>query len=374
MIKNNVAKSIYIHIPFCAKICYYCDFTKMIPQRVDDYIDALIEELNLRVNLDVEFETIYIGGGTPSILTTQQWNRLFKFLNQIKLSSNYEFSVEGNVETFTQDKLEFLFKNRVNRLSVGMQTLNDRLLKIINRDHNKLMFLNFLNLAKKIGFNQINVDLMFALPSQTLEEVQEDLNEMLSLKLTHVSIYSLILEKNSVFYKMRNKYNFVSEEEEFKMYELVLNVLKNNGYKHYEISNFCLNNEYSKHNLVYWEAKNYIGCGLGASGYLNNVRYENTKNINTYIKSSNNLEIISTQTEILNENDLKNEYMLLGLRKLTGISISEYKQRFKSDLLKDFKTQLHQLKVDNLIEIQCDIIRLSSKGLYVANDVFEKFI
>lgn len=373
MIKNK-AKSIYIHIPFCSRICYYCDFTKMIPQRVDDYLDALILEMKQRIDLNTTYETIYIGGGTPSVLTIEQFKKLFTFLDNVKLVEDFEFSVEGNVESFDVKKLEYLFSKRVNRLSVGMQTLNNKLLKIINREHTKEMFIDFLQSAKEVGFEHINVDLMFALPSQSLEEVQNDLNEIKSLNLKHVSIYSLILEEKSVFYQNAHKYEFVDEELEYKMYDLVLEFLKNNDFNHYEISNFCKGDDVSKHNLVYWDAKNYIGCGLGASGYIGNCRYDNTKSIQKYIESCGNLKQITQSEEFLTLEDMKKEFILLGLRKINGINIYDYTKRFNADIFVDFGQTINQLVEIGLLDIQCDIIRLSSKGLFVANDVFEKFI
>lgn len=346
----------------------------MIPQRVDSYIDALVKEMKQKINLNQVYETIYIGGGTPSILSLDQLKKLFNFINDIKFEKNYEFSFEGNVESFDLEKLKFLYENRVNRISVGMQTLNNRLLKIINREHDKEMFINFLKQAQSVGLFKINVDLMFALPSQTLEEVKQDLQEILKLNLNHVSIYSLILEENSVFNKLKEKYDFVSEKQEYLMYEEVLKFFKENDYKQYEISNFCKNNEMSKHNLIYWNAKEYVGCGLGASGFINNIRYENIKNINMYIENVNDENKISIIKEKLSKLDLKKEFILLGLRKLDGISKKEYQVRFNSELEKDFEMELNSLQNQKLIKIKYDIIKLSSKGLFVANDVFEKFI
>lgn len=346
----------------------------MVPQRVDNYIEALILEMRQRVDYNETYDTIYIGGGTPSILTLKQLQVLFKELNKIKLSAQYEFSFEGNVESFSEDKVAFLYQNRVNRLSVGMQTLNNRLLKIINREHTENSFIDFINYSKKIGFEKINVDLMFALPSQTIAEVEQDLVKIKNLNLDHVSIYSLILEENSVFYKNRDKYNFVSEEEEYKMYQLVLNKLKEYGFEHYEISNFCKNKKYSQHNLIYWDAKQYYGLGLGASGFINNLRYENTKNINNYITNVNKINEISKIVEVLSVSDLKAEFVLLGLRKIAGFSIGAYHQKFGSSVLIDFAKEIKFLQQNELIVVEYDIIKMSAKGLFVANDVFEKFI
>lgn len=245
------AKSIYIHIPFCTKICSYCDFTKLIPQRVDEYIDALVNELQNKVDLSIIYETVYFGGGTPSVLNLEQLEKLFNFINKIKISKNYEMTFEANVESLNYEKLNFLYNNKVNRLSIGMQTLDNKLLKIINRDHTKEDFIKILKTANEIGFDNINIDLMFALPSQTMEMLNNDLEQIIDLNVKHISSYSLILEENTVFYKLRDKYNFIDEEEEYKMFEKVMNFFKEKGFVQYEVSNYCKEGYASKHNNTY---------------------------------------------------------------------------------------------------------------------------
>lgn len=367
-------KSIYIHIPFCSKICFYCDFTKMIPQRVDDYVNALVLELEKRIDFGNKYETIYFGGGTPSILTVEQLEKIFNVLNKLELEPNYEITFEGNVESFTKEKLEYLKNNRVNRISVGMQTLNNDLLKIINREHTKEMFISFLNDCKIVGLESVNIDLMFALPNQTMDDLNKDLEQIFELNINHLSIYSLILEENSVFGKNYKKYKFADEDLEYEMYNHVINTLKLNGYDHYEVSNFAKVGYESKHNMMYWDTKEYYGCGLGASGYVDDVRYENVKNINTYIEKSSSLDEISNVVEILDIEAKKKEFILVGLRKLKGIKKSEYQKRFNSSIDIDFKEVLESLENEKLICRNYDIIRLSSNAIFVANDVYEKFI
>lgn len=346
----------------------------MIPQRVDDYIDALIREMENRIDFEQTYKTIYFGGGTPSLLNIKQLEKLFTLINKIKLEENYEITFEGNVESFSFEKLDFLYKNRVNRISVGMQTLSNRLLKIINREHTKEMFIDFLSDTKKAGFESVNIDLMFALPDQSMEELKSDLDQIMTLNINHISIYSLILEDNSVFGKMKDKYNFVDEELEYKMYDYVIKFLKENGYDHYEVSNFSKNGYESKHNLTYWDAAQYYGCGLGASGYIDNVRYENVKSITKYIENSSNLDVISTEIETLTIEEQQKEFILLGLRKLHGFSVNEYKLRFGEDIDVKFKHVLDDLISKKLISRNCDIISLASNAIFVANDVYEKFI
>lgn len=367
-------KSIYIHIPFCARICFYCDFTKMIPQKVDEYIDALVIELNQKIDLEQTYETIYFGGGTPSILSLKQLEKIFNVIKKVKLVKDYEISFEGNVESFTYEKLDYLYKNGVNRISMGMQTLDNQILKIINRDHTKEMFFEVINNAKKIGFKNINVDMMFALPNQKFEQIQYDLEQLVKLDINHISSYSLILEENSVFYKNKEKYQFLDNETEYKMYEYVMDYLKQHGYEQYEVSNYGKNGNYSKHNMVYWDAKHYIGCGLGASGFENNIRYTNTKSINLYIKNINSGLNIITEEEKLDLDDLKQEFMILGLRKTNGVSKQEFFNRFNQDIYDYFGMEIEKLKKLCLITDRNDIIKVSSKAIFVANDVYAEFI
>ncbi len=356
--------SIYIHIPFCDNLCSYCDFTKVLNYQkfTDKYLDVLELEVQ-RYYKNEKIKTLYVGGGTPSTLSISQLSRLFEIIKIFDLDSECEITFEMNIESTTVDKLKLLYQNGVNRLSFGVQTFSDELLTNINRFHTKSEVINVINSAKKIGFNNISIDLMFNLPNQTLNDVIIDLEQFLQLGLTHISIYSLILEEKSVF-------GFKQLEVDYDNFDLwyykIKDVLEKNNYIHYETSNFAKQGYSSKHNLVYWNCQNYYGFGLGASSYLNNNRLENTTSITKYL----NKEFDKACTK-LSKLDLMQEFMFLGLRKTDGIKISEFEKKFNEDIFKVFNFE----NIDKeLIVISEDVIRLSSKGLVRANDVLINFV
>lgn len=315
-------KSAYIHIPFCKTICSYCDFCKMFynEELVDIYLLELEKEIKENYKGET-LETLYIGGGTPSSLNVKQLNKLLNIIKIFKLEENYEFTVECNIESITKETLELLYKNKVNRLSIGIQTFNEKYLKFLNRNHTKKEILKKINIAKNLGFENINIDLMYAFPNETLKELEEDIDEFLKLNVEHISTYSLIIEPHTKLYidKIKN----IDEDLDRKMYDLICKKLKENNYNHYEISNFSKENYESKHNLTYWNNNNYYGFGCGASGYIDNIRYDNTRNIQEYIKENyvKNKEILSKNIEIENE-------FILGLRKIKGINIDEFNKKY----------------------------------------------
>ncbi|MFV0498523.1 MAG: radical SAM family heme chaperone HemW [Bacilli bacterium] len=356
--------SVYVHIPFCDKLCNYCDFTKVLnySKFVDKYLDALENEMK-SVYLGEKIRTIYIGGGTPSCLTITELERLFKILNLLNIEDDYEFTFEMNIESTTLEKLQFLKDQGVNRLSLGVQTFNDKLLKIINRSHHQLEVGRVIASAKQVGFSNISIDLMFNLPSQTESDLESDLNYFLDLELSHISIYSLILEEKTIFYK-----NSVAVD--YDMFELwyykIKTCLENHNYIHYETSSFCKKGFESKHNLVYWECENYYGFGLGSSSYIDNIRSQNTTSITLYNRMNYDRE-----SDVLTKLDQMQEYMFLGLRKTKGVCFSKFYDRFNEEISSVFDLE----KIDsNLIEITSDYIKLSNGGLVVANDVLINFV
>ena len=259
-------KSCYIHIPFCNKICSYCDFAKVNYNKlyIDAYLDSLSHEIDLYYKSEI-LDTLYIGGGTPSGLEIDELNKLFKILKKIKLNKTYEFTFECNIESLTEEKLKLLYNNGVNRLSIGIQTLNLKFLKFLNRNHNKESVLNIINLANTIGFNNINVDLIYAIPGETISDLEEDLKFLTSLPITHISTYSLMIEPHTKLY-IDNIKN-IDQDLDYKMYKFICNYLKNKGFNHYEISNFSKKHN-SKHNLTYWNNEFYYGFGLSSSGFI----------------------------------------------------------------------------------------------------------
>ena len=356
-------KSAYIHIPFCKTICSYCDFCKMFynEKLVDNYLLELEKEINKNYKGET-LKTIYIGGGTPSSLNIKQLNKLLNIIKIFKLEKDYEFTVECNIENITKEKLELLYKNKVNRLSIGIQTFNEKYLKFLNRNHTKEEIIKKITLAKKIGFKNINIDLMYAFPNETLEELEEDINEFLKLDIEHISTYSLIIEPHTKLYI--DKIENIDEDLDRKMYDLICKKL--NKYNHYEISNFGKEGYESMHNLTYWNNENYYGFGLGASGYINNTRYDNTKSINEYLKGNyiKNKEILTKNIEIENE-------FILGLRKIKGINIEKFNKKYDNIFKYDVVNRL--LKQNKLVTDNKNIF-INNEYIYTSNNILIEFI
>ncbi len=330
---KNKEVSLYIHIPFCMQKCSYCDFTSYSKKEdlMMEYVKALSKEIVNNTKNKI-IKTIFIGGGTPTYLSLEALNILKNTLKTIDKKENIEFTVEGNPGTFTEKKLKLLKSMGVNRLSIGLQSSKNSLLKTLGRIHSFEDFAHSFKMARKEGFNNINVDLMFALPNQSLDDWKETLLTVVGLSPEHLSCYSLIIEEGTNFYNLykNSLLKLPKEEEEREMYEYCIDFLKERGYLQYEISNFANPNKECRHNLVYWDLEDYIGCGVGAHSYVNNQRYENTSSIETYIKeiNSNNLNQINFHINSQKEN--MEEFMFMGLRKTKGICIDD----FRGDLVK----------------------------------------
>ena len=377
---------VYIHIPFCKQKCYYCDFISYAnkEQYFDKYVQALIAEMSSFLdNNDVKIETIYIGGGTPSIIDAKYIEKVMaKLQEKNALITAKEITIEVNPGTVTEEKLKTYKKIGINRLSIGLQSTDNNILKTIGRIHSYEDFLNTYKLARNQGFSNINVDLMIGLPNQTILDIKKSLGKIIDLKPIppeHLSVYSLIVEENTTIEKMLNNgiLEQPSEELERNMYWYVKNFLELNGYKHYEISNFAKKGYESKHNLDCWKQKEYIGFGVAAHSYIDDVRYGNTENIDEYIKNCNNGEF--EQNKIIDEieKDIfskEQEFMLIGLRKIDGISIQEFKNKFGDNPIFVFKNELSKLVDEGLVVVDFDSIRLTNKGLDLANLVWEEFV
>ena len=352
--------SIYIHIPFCSNICSYCDFCKFYYNYnwVDNYLIALEKEIKLNYKGEL-INTIYIGGGTPTCLNIKQLEKLLNLTNLFN-KKNIEFTVETNVD-LPLDKIKLLNSYGVNRISIGVQTVNDKHLKFLNRNHNKEDVINLIKLLKRYNFN-INVDLIYALPNQTLEELNEDLDFVLSLDINHISTYSLIIEPHTKLY-IDNISN-IDEDLDYEMYKLIKKKL--NKYHHYEISNFAKRDFESKHNLIYWNNLNYYGFGIGASGYIDNIRYDNTKSYKNYI---NGKYILEKHKLSLNET-ISNEF-ILGLRKIDGIDINEFYEKYNIDI-KSIEIVNELLKEGKLI--LSNRLKINPKYIYVSNNILVNFL
>lgn len=399
---------IYIHIPFCVRKCYYCDFISY-PDKLDyqkEYIEKIKQEIReeQEVFKDADITTIYIGGGTPSIIDSKYIIEILEYLYKFIGKKDREITIEINPGTINKTKLQDYKKAGINRISIGLQSSNDKILKTIGRIHNFEDFLKAYNLVVEEGVENINVDLMIGLPEQTIEDIKQSINEVLNLKLKpkHISIYSLIVEENTQLDKMldEGKITLPNDEYERKEYAYTKNTLELNGYKHYEISNFAQEGYESKHNVNCWKQKEYIGLGVAAHSYINGIRFSNTTNLPKYLKNEkfeipNEKEIeelkkkidkqnneyklplkigIKTIHEIQNEEDMQNEYMILGLRMLDGVKISEFKQKFVENPIYLFRKELEKLVDEKLIEIDLDNIKLTRKGLDLANIVWEEFV
>ncbi len=352
--------SIYIHIPFCSKICSYCDFPKVIKNDrwITDYLNALEKEI--RENYKGEqIDTIYIGGGTPSSLDIKHLEKLFNILEIFHTKKDSEITVEANSEDLNIEKLKLL-KKYANRLSIGVQTFNQKRLKTLNRT------LNIKNLKNAFNyFNNINIDLMYGFNDQNIEELKKELENIIALNPSHISTYSLILEPNTELFI--NNYLRLDEDTDRKMYDYITKTLEDSGYIHYEISNFAKRGFESQHNLVYWNNENYYGFGLGASGYLKERRYENTRSLTNYLKGKYKCQIHNLNLD----ETIQNEFML-GFRKTKGIEKDSFKEKYNINI-EDIK-EIKDLKEKKLL-IETDTnVFINPKYLYTSNEILIKLI
>ena len=373
---------IYIHIPFCKQKCFYCDFCSFANKNEmqGKYVETVINEIkNITHKEKYTVTTIYLGGGTPSILNPDYIkNILQEIKSSFEILDDAEITIEINPGTVNEEKLKKYKEYGINRLSIGLQSANDKILKKIGRIHDYKQFEETFFYARKCGFKNINVDLMIGLPTQAVEDVKQTLEKIIQKNPEHMSVYSLIIEEGTIIEKLinENKLQLPDEETERIMYWTVVNELKENGYNQYEISNFSKKTYESKHNTNCWKQKQYIGLGTSAHSYLNKKRYSNTNNIEEYIKNiqENNISKNITIHEEQTEESTMNEYMLLGLRMIKGININEFKQKFKIDPTIKYKEILEKLQKENLIQITKTSIKLTKQGIDFGNIVWEEFI
>ena len=373
---------IYIHIPFCKQKCYYCDFISYSNKcdEIPEYIRSLIKEIDEFDFKNYKVTTIYFGGGTPSYIDSDYIKQILAKINEKIQYKNAEITIEVNPGTVTEKKLKDYIEAGINRISIGLQSTKNQLLKQIGRIHTYEEFLDTYNLAKKVGFKNINIDLMLGLPNQSIEDLKESLEKIVTLNPNHISVYSLIIEEGTPISKLleEGKIQLPEEDEERRMYWYVKNFLELNGYNHYEISNFSKKGEESKHNMNCWNQEEYVGFGVAAHSYINGVRYSNTEKIEKYIENiqrlHNTKETIYEIHEKQTIKDKQKEYMLLGLRKIEGVSIAKFKEKFVENPIFLFRKELDILSKENLLEIDGDKIRLTSKGLDLANQVWEEFV
>ena len=368
--------SAYVHIPFCTQICYYCDFSKVFikNQPVDSYLEHLIEEYD---SYDIKkLRTLYIGGGTPTALSACQLAFLLeKLTDKLDLSYLEELTIEANPGDLDQGKIAVLKDSPVNRVSLGVQTFNDRMLKQIGRSHlEKDIYENIANL-KKAGFDNISIDLIYALPKQTMEDVKINVAKAIALDIPHMSLYSLILENHTVFMNRmrRGKLPLPKEDLEAEMFDYIIAELEKAGFEHYEISNFSKPGFESRHNLMYWDNAEYYGIGAGASGYVDGVRYKNHGPIRHYLQAveAGNARV---QEEVLTLNEKMEEEMFLGLRKKSGVSKKRFEEKFGVSFEDQYGAVVSELTEQGLLVPDRDIVRMTKQGLFLGDTVAEKFI
>ena len=366
--------SLYVHIPFCIKKCLYCDFNSYpLLDLQDDYIDSLLKEI---ANIKQEkFKTIFIGGGTPTVLSIKNLEKILKSLSKFKAE---EFSIEANPGTIDEEKLKVIKGFGANRISIGLQAFQDRLLRKLGRIHTLDDFLMSYELARKAGFKNINVDVMFDIPDQTLDDFSETINNVIKLNPEHVSCYSLIIEKGTPYYEMDKKgeLRIPDEDTDRLMYYTACEKLESNGYKQYEISNFAKEGNECRHNETYWLDEEYLGVGAGAHSYSESKRYFNVYGINDYIKKINNNGYAFNKEEIetIGKDDEMSEFMFMGLRMTEGISKKRFFNRFGIDIYDIYKDELKELIRRQLLLDKNGYIKLTIRGIDISNQVFVYFI
>ncbi|MBY1379491.1 radical SAM family heme chaperone HemW [Clostridioides difficile] len=387
---------LYVHIPFCVKKCKYCDFNsyKMDIDSKKRYIEDLKIEMELysnklykdnkyknkeccSLNKNDKITSIFVGGGTPSILTSDEIREVFISIKEMfEIDENAEITIECNPGILTLEKLKTMKEIGINRLSIGLQAIQEKHLNFIGRIHTYEEFEKNYKDALSVGFKNINIDLMYSLPNQTLCDWKETLEKVVHLNPTHISAYSLILEEGTELYNMyeSNKFELIDENVDIEMYEYTINYLKSKGYNQYEISNYSKEGYNCEHNILYWECEHYIGIGAGASGYINENRYNNVESLEDYHLSLVKREKPIQENEILSEKDMIEEKIFMGLRMNKGIKFEDFKKKFGIDFREKYNKQIEMLLARKLINQSFEGIQLTQKGREISNSVFIEFM
>ncbi|MEX2415511.1 MAG: radical SAM family heme chaperone HemW [Paenibacillaceae bacterium] len=377
----SAPRAVYIHIPFCTNKCHYCDFNSYVlkGQPVMAYLHALEREMERTViSLPPEhISTIFVGGGTPTVLTPEQMEHFLKLVNTYfpHHTNQVEFTMEANPGTTDADKLEAMKAGGVNRISFGVQSFDNTLLHRIGRIHNTDDVYRSLELAKKAGFNNLSIDLMFGLPGQTLETLECSVNQALRLDLQHYSIYGLKVEENTLFHTLfqKNKLPLPEEEDEVMMFEFIMNTLRSAGYEQYEISNFARPGYASQHNSIYWRNESYYGLGAGAHGYAKGVRHVNAKGVQEYIDAAID-QLPRIENNLISVEEAMEDFMMVGLRMLKGITHEHFYKQFGLELDQVFGASLQRMVRKGLLEQIEEGYRLSPQGIFLGNEVFGEFV
>ena len=356
---------IFIHIPFCNSLCNYCDFPKMFYDKkfISKYLDSLEKEINQRYKNE-PVKTIYIGGGTPTSLNIVELERLLKITNIFNKDNLVEYTIESNIESLSEEKIKLLKKYNINRISLGVESLNNDNLKELNRHHTKEQTLKLIKTLKQNKINNISIDYIYGI-NNNINIIKEDINLFLTLDIPHISCYSLIIEKNTIFGIQKREY--INEDIEYQMYKYINKTLTQNNYSQYEISNYAKENYESLHNLNYWNNGEYYGFGLGAVSYLNKRRITNTKNLTKYLNNDYHKEITYESLKIRISNEL-----ILGLRKIKGIDIKEFQIKYKKDILTLYN--IKDLLQENKLLLENNYLKINPKYLYLSNEILINLI
>lgn len=356
---------VYIHVPFCSNICAYCDFPKVLYDKkyIDRYLERLDEEIDARYKGE-KVKSIFIGGGTPTSLSYQELERLLKLKDKLCLDSDIEFTIESNVECLNEEKIKLLKRYGVNRVSLGVQSFNDKVLKDLNRHHTGADVFRVVDCLKKNGIFSISIDLIYGV-NDDIDIVRDDINNFLKLDIPHVSCYSLIIENNTL-YGINNR-EYIDDDIEYKMYTFISNTLEEHGYKHYEVSNYAKEGYYSLHNINYWDNGEYYGFGMGAVSYVNSNRISNTRNLSKYLKGDMIDSIIYEDKETSMSNSI-----ILGLRKVKGIDVLEFNLRYGVDIINLYN--IRELIDEGKLVYKNGYLYIATDYYYVANDILVNFV
>ena len=379
--KNTKTIGLYIHIPFCRQKCLYCDFPSWAgkEEQMQEYVDALTKEIKNRSSeyADRKVVSVFFGGGTPTTLSIPMLEQLMQaVLENWDISEDAEITTEANPGTLDREMADALKKMGFNRLSMGVQAWQNRLLKELGRIHTIESFQENYQAVREAGFENVNTDLMFALPNQTMADWQETVKNIVTLEPEHISAYSLILEEGTPFFDRYEKGELEPAEEELdrEMYHWVVDYLAEMGYEQYEISNFAKNGRQSRHNRIYWQAEEYLGMGLGSHSYMEGERFHNIYDLQEYIKADGDGSLLKEEIEVITEEDALAEFMFLGLRLTEGVSFRRFRERFGQEMKNIYGSQIEELVRDDLLEEDETGIRLTRRGVDISNFVFEKFL
>lgn len=372
---------LYVHIPFCKKKCLYCDFPSYgnMEEKYEEYVTALEKEIEKRGHdcKDWQVSSIFFGGGTPTVLSKEMLERLMKKIREcFSILKDAEITIEANPGTIEKDKAEALIKMGFNRLSMGVQAWQNRLLSVLGRIHTIEEFQNNFCIAREAGFQNINVDLMFALPTQTFQDWTETLERIVEMNPEHISAYSLIIEEGTPFFDAfeRGELLEVGEELDRKMYHYAVRFLAEKGFHQYEISNFSKKGKESRHNQIYWSTEPYLGIGLGAHSFFHGSRFHNTYDMDKYISVIGEISLLEEDKEIIRKKDAIEEFMFLGLRMTEGISFEKFYQRFGLEMMQIYGNVISSFVSSGLLEQTAYKIALTPKGIDLSNQVFAAFL